>query len=154
MHRPVASLLCAAVACAAFAAPAPVYRPKASRVWFTGWDKPVDLTGDCRFHRDGEVLTIAVRGRSHAKDGWAKIPDGPGRFARSKAISPSLTNTRKLIHNRFCGKRHLHVVDEFKEAGRQEGRWRMVRAEMQNQVLSENSFSGHVRSPTWLVALL
>jgi Protein of unknown function (DUF1349) len=67
-------LLCVA---AAFAAPAPVYKPKSSRVWFTGWDKPVDPTGGCRFLREGGVLTIAVRGKPPATEDGAKNPDPP-----------------------------------------------------------------------------
>ena len=59
------------------AAPAPVYKPKSSRVWFTGWDKPVDPTGGCRFDREGDVLTIAVRGKPPATEGGAENPDAP-----------------------------------------------------------------------------
>jgi hypothetical protein len=51
MHRPAALLLSALLA--AFAATAPLPAPKASNVWVTGWDKPVDRFGDCRFDRDG-----------------------------------------------------------------------------------------------------
>jgi hypothetical protein len=61
MHRLAASLLCAVVACAVLAAPAPVYRtPRASGVWVDGWDKPVDPKGGCRFAPEGERLTVVV----------------------------------------------------------------------------------------------
>jgi regulation of enolase protein 1 (concanavalin A-like superfamily) len=46
------------------AAPAPVYRPKPSAPWVTGWDNPVDPFGDCRFDKKGDELTIAVPGRA------------------------------------------------------------------------------------------
>lgn len=60
MLRPVSMLLCAAVASAAFAAPAPVSKPKPSNVWVDGWDKPVDQVGDCGFTPVGDKLTIAM----------------------------------------------------------------------------------------------
>jgi regulation of enolase protein 1 (concanavalin A-like superfamily) len=60
--RSVASLLCAAVACAAFAAPAPVYKPERTRwLGMSGWDKPIDPVGDCLFDRGGGRLTIGAR---------------------------------------------------------------------------------------------
>lgn len=48
------------LACAVCAAPAPLPKP-----WVTGWDKPVDPLGDCKFHRKGDVLTIEVSGKEH-----------------------------------------------------------------------------------------
>jgi regulation of enolase protein 1 (concanavalin A-like superfamily) len=60
MHRPVSMLLCAVAAFAAFAAPAPVSKPRPSKVWVDGWEKPVDQVGDCGFTRVGDKLTIAV----------------------------------------------------------------------------------------------
>jgi regulation of enolase protein 1 (concanavalin A-like superfamily) len=46
------------------AAPAPVYRPKPTTPWVTGWDMPVDPIGDCRFDKKGDKLTISVPGRA------------------------------------------------------------------------------------------
>lgn len=58
-------LWCLVVVMAAVAAPAPI--PKPMKVWETGWDKPVDPVGDCRFDRNGDKLTITVPGEGH---GW------------------------------------------------------------------------------------
>ena len=64
MHRLAACLLCAAVAFAAFAAPAPVHRtPRASGVWVKGWDEPIDPKGACRFDRKGDRLTLTMPGK-------------------------------------------------------------------------------------------
>ena len=60
MHRYTPLPLCYALSAAVVAAPAPF--PKA---WVTGWDKPVDPKGDCRFGREGEKLTIEVGGKDH-----------------------------------------------------------------------------------------
>jgi regulation of enolase protein 1 (concanavalin A-like superfamily) len=46
--------------CAALAAPVPIDRP-----WMSGWDKPVDPDGDCKFIRDKDTLTIEVPGKDH-----------------------------------------------------------------------------------------
>ena len=54
------------VAHVAIAAPAPVYKPKLSKVWITGWDKPSDPVEDCRFDRNGDKLTIIIpAGKTH-----------------------------------------------------------------------------------------
>jgi hypothetical protein len=68
MHRLAVLLLCAllAVAGGLLAAPAPFPRP--SKVWITGWDKPSDPVGDCRFVRRGDKLTISVPGKGHELD--------------------------------------------------------------------------------------
>jgi regulation of enolase protein 1 (concanavalin A-like superfamily) len=68
MHRLAALLLCSLlVAVAVTAAPAPVSKPRPSKVWVDGWDKPVDQVGDCRFARVGDSLTIVV---PPSKDRW------------------------------------------------------------------------------------
>jgi hypothetical protein len=36
--------------------------------WVSGWDKPIDPLGDCRFDRDGSKLTIIFPGRIKASD--------------------------------------------------------------------------------------
>jgi hypothetical protein len=75
MHRLAASLLCAAVAFAAFAAPAPVYRtPRASEVWVKGWDEPLDPTGDSRFSRKGGRLALTVRGHRPGTTDFTRVP--------------------------------------------------------------------------------
>jgi regulation of enolase protein 1 (concanavalin A-like superfamily) len=66
MHRLAVSLLCALVAGGLFAAPAPF--PQPVRAWVTGWDKPVDPLGDCRFDRTSDKLTITVPGKGHELD--------------------------------------------------------------------------------------
>ena len=59
------------VGVAVTAAPAPVHKPKSPVVpWVTGWDKPVDSIGDCRFDKKGDKLTISVPGRA----GRATVP--------------------------------------------------------------------------------
>ena len=59
------------VGVAVTAAPAPVYKPKPPVVpWVTGWDKPVDSIGDCRFDTKGDKLMISVPGRA----GRATVP--------------------------------------------------------------------------------
>jgi hypothetical protein len=67
MHRFAAlSLLCALVAGALLAAPAPFPRPV--KPWVTDWGSPVDPAGDCRFDRVGDKLTITVPGKDHSLD--------------------------------------------------------------------------------------
>jgi hypothetical protein len=66
MNRLAAMLLCALLAAAVMAAPAPA--PRASGPWFDGWDRPVDPRGDCRFERKGDKLTITVPGEGHELD--------------------------------------------------------------------------------------
>src|SRR4051794_38359637 len=64
MLRQAALLLCAAIAFAVSAAPAPVFKPDRTRwLGLDGWDKPVDPAGDCRFDRDRGKLTMTVRGQ-------------------------------------------------------------------------------------------
>src|SRR4051794_6272305 len=63
MHRFAAFLFVGLFAAAVLAAPAP--RPRPPTPWVTGWDKPVDPSGDCRFDRDGDRLTISVPGKGH-----------------------------------------------------------------------------------------
>ena len=53
------------VAVAAMAAPAPIYRAKPFLLWVTGWNRPVDALGDCRFEKEGDKLTITVPGAGH-----------------------------------------------------------------------------------------
>jgi hypothetical protein len=65
MNR-LAAMLGALLAAAVMAAPAP--RPRPATPWVTGWDKPVDPLGDCRFHREGDKLTITVPGEGHELD--------------------------------------------------------------------------------------
>jgi regulation of enolase protein 1 (concanavalin A-like superfamily) len=67
MSRYASLLLCAFVAVAAgvMAAPAPFPRLGRTEPWITGWDRPVDLVGDCRFDRKGDTLTISVPGKGH-----------------------------------------------------------------------------------------
>ena len=60
--RVVAMLLCAVIAFSVTAAPAPVYKPKPPRVWFDGWDDPIDKAGGCKITRKGEKLTLIVPG--------------------------------------------------------------------------------------------
>jgi hypothetical protein len=60
MYRLSSSFLLLALACAAPAAPAPL-----NRAWLSGWDRPVDPVGDCRFDRAGAALTVTVPGRGH-----------------------------------------------------------------------------------------
>lgn len=60
--RVVAMLLCAVVAFCVSAAPAPVYRHRPAKLWFDGWDEPIDKVGGCKFARDGEKLTITAPG--------------------------------------------------------------------------------------------
>src|SRR5436305_683493 len=62
MRRLAAPLLCLLAAGVA-AAPAPKPRP-----WVDGWDRPVDWSGDCRFARAGDKLTIAVPGKGPGLD--------------------------------------------------------------------------------------
>lgn len=60
MSRLAALVLCALAALVASATPAPESKP-----WSTGWGKPVDPKGDCRFERKGDRLTIIVPGKGH-----------------------------------------------------------------------------------------
>jgi regulation of enolase protein 1 (concanavalin A-like superfamily) len=76
MPRIAALLLCALAALVATATPVPDSKP-----WVTGWDKPVDPKGDCRFKRKGERLTITVPGEGHQLDLWTDRFDAP-RFLR------------------------------------------------------------------------
>jgi hypothetical protein len=43
----------------------------------TGWDKPVDPRGDCKFKRDGDRLTITVPGGGHELDAGAGRLNAP-----------------------------------------------------------------------------
>jgi hypothetical protein len=63
MHRLAVGLLCALAAIAAAVAPAPRPQP-----WVAGWDRPVDLAGNCRFDRNGDKLTITIPGKDHPLD--------------------------------------------------------------------------------------
>ena len=59
MRACAALLLCALVAAAAVVgAPAP--KPRGSRVWLDGWDKPVGPLANCHFDREGDKLTITI----------------------------------------------------------------------------------------------
>jgi hypothetical protein len=63
MHRLAAGLLCALATVAAAVAPAPRPQP-----WVAGWDRPVDLVGNCRFDRNADKLTITIPGKDHGLD--------------------------------------------------------------------------------------
>jgi regulation of enolase protein 1 (concanavalin A-like superfamily) len=67
MHRTPISLLCTLVAAGnLLAAPTPFPKILRSPIpWVTGWDKPVDPVGGCRFDRKGDRLTITVPGKEH-----------------------------------------------------------------------------------------
>jgi regulation of enolase protein 1 (concanavalin A-like superfamily) len=66
MFRSASLLLCSLIAAFATAAPAPVYKPRLSAGWKTGWDKPYDPVGDCRFRCDEDRLTVTIpQGKSH-----------------------------------------------------------------------------------------
>jgi hypothetical protein len=96
MHRLAAGLLCAfvaggvlaegvavGVAGGLLAAPAPFPRAGRTGPWVTGWDRPVDPVGDCRFDRQGDRLTITVRGKGHAieaRDAARLMRDVEGDF--------------------------------------------------------------------------
>ena len=58
--RVVAMLLCFLVVVSVTAAPAPIYRPRPSKVWFDGWDDPIDKVGGCTFTRTGKKLILTV----------------------------------------------------------------------------------------------
>jgi hypothetical protein len=60
------------------AAPAPVYRAKAFEDWLSGWDKPVDPVGGCRFHRERGRLTIRLP-KEHSREAgmWKGRKDVP-----------------------------------------------------------------------------
>ena len=61
MLRLVALLLCSlVVGFVVTAAPAPVYKATPSVSWVTGWDKPIDDQGGCRFDRKGKTLALTV----------------------------------------------------------------------------------------------
>jgi regulation of enolase protein 1 (concanavalin A-like superfamily) len=67
MIRFRSALLLFLAACVVVAAPAPKTKP-----FETGWDKPVDPDGDCKFLRDNDGFTIEVP----AKDHWLAIEAG------------------------------------------------------------------------------
>jgi hypothetical protein len=80
IHRSAVLLLCAFVAVVAsvMAAPAPFPRPpRASRVWFDGWARPLDPLGGCRFERKGDKLTITVPGKGNERDCWEGLVNPP-----------------------------------------------------------------------------
>jgi regulation of enolase protein 1 (concanavalin A-like superfamily) len=64
MHRLAISMLFTLIAAGLMAAPAPVRR----NPWATGWDRPVDTVGDCRFDHRGDTLTVTVPGKGHDLD--------------------------------------------------------------------------------------
>jgi regulation of enolase protein 1 (concanavalin A-like superfamily) len=77
-----AFLLCALLAAAALAAPAP--GPRTTGPWFDGWDEPIDPLGDCRFQRKGDQLAIVVPGTGLSLDAskWPRLlRDVEGDFA-------------------------------------------------------------------------
>jgi regulation of enolase protein 1 (concanavalin A-like superfamily) len=69
------SLLLFLVLVGGFAAQAA--RAPESRLWAKGWDKPVDPVGDCKFKRDGDVLTIEVPGGEHHIGGNLSLGNCP-----------------------------------------------------------------------------
>jgi hypothetical protein len=80
MHRSLALLLCSLLAAfAAFAAPAPVYKPDRTRwLGLSGWDKPTDPRGGSRFAQAGEKLTITVPSdRHHGHDHDRHLTNAP-----------------------------------------------------------------------------
>jgi hypothetical protein len=58
MRRLAALLFSALAAAVVTAAPAPL-----PRAWVSGWDRPVDPLGGCRFRRSGDRLTLSVPGK-------------------------------------------------------------------------------------------
>ncbi len=69
MPRSLSLLLFIVGVPAVLAAPAPFPRTTRPSVpWVTGWGKPEDPVGDCRFDRDGERLTITVPCKGHQLD--------------------------------------------------------------------------------------
>jgi regulation of enolase protein 1 (concanavalin A-like superfamily) len=88
MHRFAVLLLCALLAVAGgVAAPAPLSRP--SEVWSTGWDRPVDPVGDCRFERKGDKLTLTVPAREGRKTPPRLLRDVEGDFVVQVRVCPS-----------------------------------------------------------------
>ena len=65
------------VAVAAMAAPAPIYRAKPFTLWVTGWNRPVDALGDCRFDKEDDKLTITVPGAGHGFPGQVERLSAP-----------------------------------------------------------------------------
>jgi regulation of enolase protein 1 (concanavalin A-like superfamily) len=72
MIRFCSALLLFLAVCAAVAAPAPKAKP-----FETGWDKPVDPDGDCKFRREKDVLTIEVPGTDHGLGIERKLMNAP-----------------------------------------------------------------------------
>jgi len=62
MKRTPCALAWLAAACLAAAAPVPALAPKPFE---TGWDRPVDPDGDCKFRREKDTLVIEVPGKDH-----------------------------------------------------------------------------------------
>jgi regulation of enolase protein 1 (concanavalin A-like superfamily) len=93
---PLAVLL----ASAALSAPVPPPGP-APRPWHTGWDKPADAVGDCRFDRQG-ALTITVPGRGHELD----IFDGRLKAPRLMRTAEGDFDLQVRVRGNFL-KRHL-----------------------------------------------
>lgn len=77
--RLILLLLCSSlVAFRLMAAPVPVYRAKAFEDWLSGWDKPVDPVGGCRFDRERSRLTIRLpKGHSREAGLWKGRKDVP-----------------------------------------------------------------------------
>src|SRR5262249_33981790 len=70
MHRLTVLLPC--ILTAALAAPAPAPRP-----WLSGWDRPLDPLGGCRFDRKGETLTVTVPGEGRDLETADGRPNAP-----------------------------------------------------------------------------
>jgi regulation of enolase protein 1 (concanavalin A-like superfamily) len=84
MHRLAALFVCALLAVAAVAAPAP-FRP--SGPWFSGWDKPVDSVGDCTFDRNGDKLTLIVPAQKVRNKGPRLLRNVEGDFVAQVRIT-------------------------------------------------------------------
>src|SRR5258708_40218715 len=83
MHRLAAFLLLWALllAGALLAAPAPFPRPTRPKTpWLDGWDRPVDLLGNCRFLRDGDRLSITVPADAEVYHAARLLRDVEGDF--------------------------------------------------------------------------
>jgi regulation of enolase protein 1 (concanavalin A-like superfamily) len=81
-----AMLLCSLVVVSVSAAPAPVYKPRPSKVWFDGWDAPIDRVGGCTFTRTGEKLTLTVPGSNPGKPALL-LRDVEGDFVLEVRVS-------------------------------------------------------------------
>jgi regulation of enolase protein 1 (concanavalin A-like superfamily) len=104
MTRLTAVLLAALLTFTVTAAPAPEPKP-----WVTGWDKPIDPSGDCRFRGDGDKLTLTVPGNDHELD----VPGGRLRAPRLlRDVAGDF-----IVQVRVEGDFRLSSGDGFRRAG-------------------------------------